>query len=146
MLDHFFQEHFVRPTAASKDVLPDDAIKTHDHIAFVLCDDSGSKETEGQKASGPWPDQAGNSMAVHTWRGRDTELLTEEVNLVSPLSQPCRRVIKNPFRAASKLKTLVRQGDFHGAVPRQRPLAGLDRVGVLIGMLMKRGEATNDLE
>lgn len=84
-------------------------------------------------------------MAVHTRRGRDTEFLTEEVNLVSPLPQPCRRLIKNPFRAAPKLKTLVRQGDFHAAVPRQRRLAGLDRIRILIGMLMNRGEAANEL-
>jgi hypothetical protein len=65
-------------------------------------------------------------MAVHTWRRRDTELLTEEMNLVAPIPQPFGSVIKNPFRAASKLKTLMRQGDFHAAVPRQRRLAGLD--------------------
>jgi hypothetical protein len=142
VLDHFFQEHFVRPTTASKDVLPEDAIKTHDHIAFVLCNDSWSKETEGQKAGGPWPHEAGNSMPVYAWRRRNTKLVTEEVNLVPPLPQPLGRVIENPFRAASKLETLMRQGDFHASVSRQPRLTGLDRIEVLIVMirLMNQGE------
>jgi hypothetical protein len=74
---HLFKQDFARATAASKNILGKDAVKTHHYIAILFSDDFGSKHGKDQNSRASRPPDAGHTMAPYPLRNRNAKLLAE---------------------------------------------------------------------